>query len=402
MSGLYPSVYGATYPADVVEPVTPGGTLTEDELRLALRLSHRAAIVVEVLAGGSVIDSLTADASGNNGRLITGSVTLDGRAASRGRADLTIVDDGTFGLVPDSVEALLAPYGNELRISRGLITAAGTTQTTPLVVVRIDSCKVDDTSEGLTIALAGLDRSGAVIDAKFEAPFEVAAGTNVEDAIIDTLQPAVPGYVEYVFPGSAFTTPLLRANEGEDRWKFAQDIATASGLDLFFNADGNVQLQPVTEGDPVVTIAEGIDGVLLNASRDWKREGSCNRVIVTGENTGGAAPVRGVATDDNPLSPTYYFGAFGKVPTFVQSQFVATTEQALAAANVILRRQLGTTQQVAFGTLFDPALIPGAAVDITRVRAGIVSETHVLDTVAIPLTVDAPLTATTRAVQVLS
>src|SRR5688572_33217417 len=84
----------------------------------AIRESHRAVVKVEVLDNGEVVSggTITADPAAVTG----GSVTLDSRAASRGRFDLTLVDDGSLGLVPTEAVSMLAPYGNEVRISRGL------------------------------------------------------------------------------------------------------------------------------------------------------------------------------------------------------------------------------------------------------------------------------------------
>ena len=368
---------------------------TSDAFRAAVRRSHLAVAQVEVLEDGAAIQTLTADAT--RPAAITGTVTLDSRAASRGRFDLQLVDDGTLGLIPTTAASLLAPYGHELRISRGLVLPNGSIEVVSLGIFRIDAANIDDSAASLTIGLSGLDRSARVIDAKFEEPYEVAAGTLVEAAILAGVQVAIPDVVA-IFPGVTFVTPHLRAEEGSDRWKFAQDMAKACGLELFFNGDGALTLAPLAGGEPLTTLAEGEGGVLLTAARAWAREGTVNRVVVTGENTGEAAPARGVATDNDPASPTYYFGAFGKVPRFVASSFVVTDEQALAAATTLLQRQLGTTQNVNFGVIVDPALEPGDVARITRHRAGI-NEDHVLDAVTIPLAVTDAMTGTSRALQ---
>ncbi len=374
---------------------------TSDAFKAAIAQSQRAVVKVEVLSGGAVIDMLTADpaaTTSTGAAAITGTVTLDSRAASRGRFDLTLVDDGTLGLVPTTAASLLAPYGNEIRVYRGVQFSDGTAETPSVGIFRIDTATIDDSPAGMTIALSGLDRSATVADAKFEEPYEVAAGTPVQDAILAVVQHAIPDVVA-IFPGVTFTTPQLRADEGSDRWRFAQDMATACGLELYFDGDGALRLAPLAGGEPVATLAEGDGGVLLSAARGWTRETTRNRWIVTGENTGEAAPVRGVATDLDPTSPTYYFGPFGKVPEFRSSPFVATAEQAEAAASYLLQRQLGTTQSVSFGVIVDPSLEPGDTVRITRLRAGI-DEDNVIDSLVIPLGADQPMTGQTRARQV--
>ncbi len=376
--------------------------LTSTAYRQAIRESHQAVVRVDVLSGGEVIDTLTADPAATTDEgaaVISGTVTLDSRAASRGRFECSLIDDGSLGLVPTTAASLLAPYGHELRVYRGLILPDATTELVSFGIFRIDAANIDDSPAGMTIALSGLDRSARVADAKFEAPYEVAAGTPVEEAILAVVQMAIPDVVA-IFPGVTFTTPALRAEEEGDPWAFVQNMATACGLELYFDGDGSLRLAPLAGGEVVATLAEGEDGVLLAAARGWVREGTHNRVIAVGENTGEAAPARGVATDDDPTSPTYYFGPFGKSPSFYRSQFIATADQALAAATYLLQRQLGTTQTAAFTILVDPSLEPGDTVQVTRSRAGI-DEQNTIDSLVIPLGVDQPMTGQTRARQAI-
>lgn len=355
----------------------------------AIRGSHKLATLAEV------IDTTGAETTVD---IVDGTVTLDQRAAVRGRCDLAIVDDGTLNLVPDSASSLLAPYGNEIRVSRGITYPDGTTELVALGVFRFQVTEVDDAPDGMQIRITGLDRAQRFIDARFEEPYQVTAGTNYATAILDVLQAAWSA-VPTDFTTTALTAPSLIAQEGDDRWEFAHNMATAISMDLYFAGDGTLVLAPDALSSPVATLAEGVDGVLLAAGRQWTREGTFNRVIATGENTSETAPARGVATDDNSLSPTYYYGPFGKVPRFYVSPFLTTDAQAEAAAASILAKELGTTEQVQFGTLVLPQLEPGDTVCIARARAGI-DEDHVIDSLTIPLAAVGSMTGATRARQV--
>ncbi len=368
-----------------------------DAYRAAIGQSHRLVVKVEILDGAhNVIGTLTDDTEAS---LVSGGVTLDQNAASRGRYDITVVDDGARELVPTSASDMLSPYGNECRVSRGLILPNGEPETPSILIGRIDAANVDDTAAGLTIQIAGQDRSARVIDAKFEEPYEVAAGTNIETAIRNVVSDAIPGVI-CIFPGSTYVTPALRAEEEGDRWAFAQNIATASGLELYFNGDGHLVLGPLYDRPAVATLAEGEGGVLLSANRGWVREGTYNRVIAVGSNTSNeGTPPRGVWTDDDQQSATYYFGPFGRVPRHYRSEFITTDAQALDAATTLGVRQLGTTQTATFTTLVDASLEPSDTVRITRARAGI-DEDNVLDSLAIPLDAAGMMSGTTRARQV--
>ena len=331
-----------------------------------------------------------------------GTVTLDATAATRGRADLTVIDDGSLGLVPDSATSVLAPYGNEVRVERGVLYPDGTDELVSLGVFRLDDVETTDQGAALEIRIVGLDRSARFIDARFEEPYQLAAGQTGDAAILAVLQAAWPD-LAYDFTATTLLTPAAIGEEGGDRWQFAQSIATSVGMELYFDGDGVAVLRPVTRpsDSPVVQLVEGDGGLLLPPTgRRWTRQGAFNRVIATGEATDtDTPPARGVATDDDPLSPTYYFGPFGKVPRFYSSPFIATDQHAIDAAEAILSRELGTTQQVQFGSVVNAALEPGDVAQITRQRAGI-DETHVIDQLTIPLAAAGTMTGSTRATQV--
>lgn len=357
----------------------------------AVKTSHRLATSAVVTDSAGTATTV---------EIIDGTVTLDQTAAVRGRCDVTIVDDGTLGLVPDSASSLLAPYGNEITLSRGVMFSDGTTELVSLGVFGIREAEITDEAGSLMVRLTGLDRAQRLVEARFEEPYQVTSGTNVKTAIESVLGAAMALTTDLT--ATDLTTPTtLIAQEGDDRWAFAQSMATAVSMRLYFDGDGVLVLAPDALSTPVLTIAEGEAGVLIQASRRWTREGAFNRVIATGENTGETAPVRGVATDDNPLSPTYYFGSFGRVPRFYSSPLLATDDQAAAAAQTILNRQLGTTESVSFGALVLPQLEPGDTVRITRERSGI-NEDHLIDSLTLPLSATGTMTGATRARQVLS
>lgn len=363
------------------------------EFAAAISKSHRLATLVEVLSDGEPISEVT--------EAIRGTVSLDATAATRGRLDIALVDDGTLGLVPTNAQADLAPYGNELRVSRGIQYPDDTIELVRLGVFRIDDVNVTDQATGMELVIAGLDRSARIIDARIEEPEQVDAGSNYTDAIRVVLQAAWPS-IPMNFTETTRTTPQLILEEGGDRWAFVLEMAKSIGMALYFDGDGVCVLEPATSGqEPVATLAEGDDGVLIQDARRWTRQGAFNRVIATGENTGETAPARGVATDDDPSSPTYYYGPFGRVPRFYASPFITTDDQAEDAAQALLSRELGTTQQVEFGTLVDPRLEPDDVVRITRARSGL-DEVNVIDAVTIPLEATGVMTGRTRATTVIS
>lgn len=364
------------------------------KFRAAVRAPHQivARATITDGAGNTLLDSAP---------ILDGSVTLDRTAAIRGRADLQIAFDPAQDLVPTTAASALAPYGHEVTICRGVRYLDGTEETVPLGVFRLEDVTVSDDASGVSLRVAAQDRAARLIDARLEDPYQVASGGQYGAAIISLLTDAWPSmpYVAADFAALTSSTPAVPLAEGADRWAAARSMATACGCDLFFDGDGKLRARAAsnTSSTPVEAIDEGQNGVLITVAKSWKRAGAYNRVIATGEAIDGAAPPRGVATDDNAASPTYYYGPFGRVPRFYASPFIADATQAASAAAAILADSRGTTQAVTWGSLVLPHLEPGDAVQITRQRTHI-AETHVIDSLTIPLSAAGVMQGTTRTV----
>lgn len=316
--------------------------------------------------------------------IVGGKVTLDSGAGIRGRCDLQIAGSDWVPLVPSDP---LAPYGNEIRVKRGVRYPNGDEELISLGIFRIDETPIED--PGGRIKVVGYDRSITVRDARLEAPYIVTAGTEWTAAITTLVDGSgwwTSGYpLRKVTAASTSVAPLTVAAEQEDRWKLVTAWATAIGYEAWFDGDGALRLLPVPKYDrlsPVFTIDDGSTGVMITAGRKWKRTGIFNRVIAIGETATGV--YRGVATDDNPASPTYYYGSFGRVPRWYASPLITSAAQAKTAAEAILRRSLGQSSEVKFTSLTNPALEPGDLITVRRTSLGIDTD-FIVDSVEIPL-----------------
>lgn len=356
--------------------------------------SHRmvAQATVYEATGGGVPDTQVGDPL----EIIDGQVTLDITAATRGRCDLTLrVDD-----VPTTPDHPLAPYGNEIHVQRGIQYSDGTVELVSLGRFRIERTDVSEDQGATIVRVAGSDRSARLIDNRFRFGTGIETGYDYDEALEAVLTQGWPD-VPLSLTTMGGTTPQLVIEEASDRWQFAQTMAADKGCHLYFDGDGqcvNPAVAQVGDRAPDQQLVEGDNGLLVTANSTWSREGTYNRVIATGENTS-EVPVRAEAYDGNPLSPTYVFGPFGDVVRWYSSPFITTDDQAQSAAEAILSQQLGTTKQVDFGTIVNPALEPNDIVRITSAATGI-DEDHVIDTLTIGLTADSLMTGRTRAVQV--
>lgn len=349
-----------------MRPVTP-------RFLEAIAFSHRVAVQVDVLLGGEAILEDIAVAGGT--------VTFDRNAAVLARLSIELAEPARL---PTSESSLLTPYGFELRVSRGIEYSDGTRELVGLGVFPIQSTSVDGVT--LLSSITALDRSQRVRDARLEDDYQIPAGTNYATAIRDLIDAGVPA-LEYAFASTVHITPLLTFAAMDDRWDHAQKMARSIGYEVYFDGLGRCVLRAEPDlrtAVPVWTIAEGDGGVLTAASIELDRAPAYNAVVATGENASLSSVPRGVARDEDPVSPTYYYGPFGRKPRGYASPFIASDLQATSAAQAILAGNLGVARSVDFSAVPNPALEAGDPVRIVRTALSL-DETHIIDTLSIGL-----------------
>lgn len=358
-----------------------------EAFKAAVRADHKVVVQCDVLRYDKVIEDSIPIADGN--------VSLDRTAAIRATCDLTIPD-----MVPTTARSLLAPYGNELAVYRGIdFGPGGGTELIRLGKFRLDTAEAGE--PGRSVRIVGKDRSATVSDARLEALHVQGAGTNYATAIQILIAAGLSGATTFPFALAATThsTPDLFVQEQSDRWATAQSWAQAYGHELFFDGDGvcTSRIEPDIATFPAVfDIDEGPGGILIDVATSWDREGMYNRVIAIGENPGNPSIYRGVATDNDPSSPTYYNGPFGRVPTFFASPLLSSDSMAVAAALTVLRRVLGQTQAVRFDSIVAPFLEPGDIVNVLRSTLPINASPHLIETLTIPLSPTGMMSGSTR------
>lgn len=322
--------------------------------------------------------------------VLGGSVTHDGSAALRSSLDLTTTG---FRQWPRRVTDSYAPYGNEIYIEVGVRHRE--VEWVGLGYHRIREPDQQTVPDG-PIRLECDDRMAAIVDARLLAPRQFTAGT--------TLGAVVSALVTEVYPSAVIewddatdTVALARKIVAEeDRYQFLKDLVESHSKIFYFDHRGVLTIRSLPDPTmPVYDIRHGRGGVLVSASRRLTRDGVYNAVVATGEGGDTTTPVRGTATDNNPDSPTYYLGRFGKVPRFFSSPLLATNAQAAAAAATLLRRQLGLPYVVKFGAVTNAALEPYDPVTV-HYGPNDAPETHVLERLTIPLAEGTPMTADTK------
>ena len=295
-------------------------------------------------------------------------------------ADITSTLDLTASFPwPSTAAGLGTPYGQEVFVERGVVYGNNISEYVGLGYFRINDISQDDAPNGL-ITITAEDRMANIRDAKPLAPVQFAAGVSVKsviDSVVGEVMPGVP--VVYDFDATAELLATSHILE-EDRLKFLQDLTSSYGKVMFFDYAGRLQIRdaPDPAKASVYTVNHGAYGVLISMARSRSRNGVYNGVVATGEAAGELPPVRGVALDLEPTSPTYWNGTFGKVPKFFSSTFLSDDAQAYNAARAMLLKATGLPYTVDLGMVPNPALEAGDVVTVTYSDRDN-PETHIVD-----------------------
>jgi hypothetical protein len=108
----------------------------------------------------------------------SGKVTVSVNSGVRRTCDVTLVTDRTASnLVPDNGFDTLAPFGNELKLYRGVKFANGSIEYVPLGVFVMTDVDIQDSNDGVSMTIRGEDRSLFISRAKWTAPYQMVSGT---------------------------------------------------------------------------------------------------------------------------------------------------------------------------------------------------------------------------------
>ncbi|MCA1571940.1 MAG: DUF5047 domain-containing protein [Chloroflexi bacterium] len=361
-----------------------------------------------IVAAVEVIDTrgvvIASSYPGSSPRLAVGDgeVQVDrGANVRRSLSGLTIAGTDSRVLPLRAADILSVVSGNEIRPYRGIRYADGTEELMPLGIFGLADAPLEDAPDRFEVTLTGFDRSRRISRNRWDRVFQIVAGTNVIAAGQALLRDRMPGITFLTRTSTAHVTPELVFDEStQDPWAEAVKIFSSAGLEVYFDVDGNCVI--AEEPDPnapgatkVATYGEVTGMPILSISRATSNEQVYNGVIVTGESASNPTPVRAVAWDDDPASPTYYLGSYGKVPYFFTSQYIATEAQALAAARGRLKQVKSATEVITGRFIPNPAHEEVDIIEISRGRSG-TSGLFVLDGFNIPLRASREMTLRTR------
>ena len=159
---------------------------------------------------------------------------------------------------------------------------------------------------------------------------------------------------------------------------------------------------PDLDGSVVVALyQEGGDTLITSLDRNISTKETYNGVIYTVEGSGVSTPVRVEVWDEDTTSPTYRYGQFGQVPTFVSTNIVSTSADAIKAASLLLNRYIGSQESITWTALVDPSLDVNDVIYI-KTNGAKVNRLVIIDKLEMPLNPQDQLFAQARVVRVVS
>lgn len=288
--------------------------------------------------------------------MISGYIQIDDVAVRR-QLNMTFVDaDGI--LTPAQATDLLAPKGTEIRVYRGLyvpdVNGAWDFEYVPMGVFGVVEPEVRSHSDGTVVELKGFDRVDKLRALHFEDPWVIADGTAFHTAIAAIFADRLPDVPLRVTP-SAFTTPALVYDRLSSPWDAVRKLSEASGYVAYFDQLGTAVIEPTNPVETGVVYEVGEQSVLMNVSRKFlSTESVYSGVIVRGEHPD-KTPIRVEKWDEDPASPTYSLGPFGRRPYGIGATTIVSVPQAQMLADEAFPRVTRMKQECEITTRGTPA-----------------------------------------------
>lgn len=355
----------------------------------SIRSSHKFA----VRARACTVGQSGGDPDGVEIPIVSGDVRLDVGSPVLSTLDMTTVADW-----PRRADSLLNVYATEVFVERGITYADGSTELLPLGYHRLETVEQDATVNAPrgAIRLAASDRMAKLRAARFLKPQTFGKNRSFGDVIDELVLEVYPTAV-IEWDDNQLSRDLGRKmTTQKDRHAFIDDLVVSLGKVWYFDHLGVLRIEDIPDPSvPVDVMDAGDGGVLVSARRQLSTTGVYNAVQAVGEGADTQDPPHAIIYDISRGSPTNWNGPFGRVPKRISLPSITTTGQAGAAARAELQKVVGLPYSVDFTAVPNPALRPR---DPVRVFYGhdAAPETHVIDTLSVPLTYDGTFAAQTR------
>ena len=324
----------------------------------------RGSVDLEGALAGSHVGALKAEAWMSGRRieadlpLVDGSVSVDSSQFVRRSADLSFVEETSSART--ALGKILARPGVEVRVWRGARLGASS-QFIPVHWGVAGVPKVSWPSHAVT--MSSPDLFMRVARDRFPGPRQSRAGMTVAQQIEVLVRESIPWLLGFDDQSSDFTA-VNDVTWDRDRNAAVDDLATAIGCEVFLRPDGFVVLRrlPTFLGIPTWRVSPGRNLVQADVETDWS--GVRNHVVAYSDRADGTA-LWGESLDTDPTSPTYVYGALGRITGFYASSLFTTSAQCVTAAAAIRSRTQGAQVTVSYEMQAHPGVEARDRHDVT-------------------------------------
>lgn len=267
--------------------------------------------------------------------------------------------DGTLTVDKGLIDAgLLNPVSDQVYIRTGIPNFLDV----PIFTGRVDDNNLSMPDGAVQVKL--LSRSAEAIRAAFETPWGAIDNNQARYEIARILQDVDSTWpVDYT---TALTTTIGTGLVWEDDRGQACD-QLAKGASLIWQPDRTggfvIYTNPYYLGTSApstgILLRDGENGVTVNVEAAKSRDGIYNSVTVVAERFGNQVPIRVTVRDNDPASPTFWGGVFGKQNLVVKSQVPIDVNGATLLATRILRQSLALQRSWTITLPHFPLLDPG-------------------------------------------
>lgn len=317
----------------------------------------------------------------------TGSAVTEDSTSQVRRTYATTI--ATTDLTPGAAQSLLAPYGTEVQVSRGIQFGDGTREWVPQGRFLITDASVSETgADGQSgVSITCESRARYVQDARFAHPRGPNTTLTVPQEIASLVADACPPNVPPLNDLTGSSTRVIRGTvyDVTDRAAAIDKLATSIGAEFLFDRIGVPTLRPLPDltQTPVWTVNAGSNGVLVAVDTAISRGSVYNAVAASGQASDGSLSCWAIATDSNPASPTFWGGPFGYKPAYYGSPYLRTTAQCQAIANKLLPKYAGAGWTITLSAVPHPGLDAGDTIWVSLPDGRV--QRHLIETVTVPM-----------------
>jgi len=304
---------------------------------------------------------------------------VDSSLAVPERVTLTVpAFDNGVEWAPIRMDHPLQAYGQRLFIEVGIELGGGIIEWSPRGWFVITDSDVDN--DAVDVQCGGL--LTYINEARFVSPFQ-PTGT-FESTVRELIEPALT---------AEFTDLTDRAIPGsmswdEDRRQALGEVLDAWPADAQVDENGVLQVHPLVDAAPVLSLTDGAGGTVIHAHGGTTRSGAATAVVARGQKADGTH-LQGVAYDTAARSPLRYGGPFNPlpVPYFYFSPLLDTVTQCQLAAQTILARLRRNAAHNFYAELVPhPGLRSGDVVAVTSEELDLDAVSCVIDSYKYPHT----------------